>query len=138
MPFYGKKGAQFPPHISFPIAGIGVSNGFPSLMALLKSRGATKKVISVLPIGGGIGITIGPLITTYLMKDDGKSLVYYYIECSVVFNGDVSASIIQNAKKLRKNVEFELKLGIHWKNPKFYLSRRFRTLLSSLTSIICQ
>ena len=52
--------------------GIGVSNGFPSLMALIKSQGASKKVISVLPIGGGIGITIGPLLTTYLMNDNGE------------------------------------------------------------------
>ena len=52
-----------------------MSNGFPSLMALLKSLGASKKVISVLPIGGGIGITLGPLITTYLMNDDGKCML---------------------------------------------------------------
>ena len=54
------------------IAGIGVSNGFPSLMALIKSQGASKKVVAVLPIGGGIGITIGPLLTTFLMNDNGK------------------------------------------------------------------
>ena len=49
-----------------------MSNGFPSLMALIKSQGASKKVVAVLPIGGGIGITIGPLLTTFLMNDDGK------------------------------------------------------------------
>ena len=49
-----------------------MSNGFPSLMALMKSQGASKKVVSILPIGGGIGITVGPLLTTYLMNDNSK------------------------------------------------------------------
>jgi len=54
-------------------------------MALIKSQGASKKVVAVLPIGGGIGITIGPLLTTFLMNDDvaGPGPGFYSLFCVV-------------------------------------------------------
>ena len=53
-------------------SGIGLSNGFPSLLALMKSQGASKRVMAILTIGGPLGMALGPFVTTFIMSDNGK------------------------------------------------------------------
>ena len=62
------------------ITGIGVSNGFPSMMALMKSQGASKKVIAVLSTSSCLGITFGPFATTFIMNDNGKEFILLLIQ----------------------------------------------------------
>eukprot|EP00116_Pleurobrachia_bachei_P008120 sb/3468382/ len=64
-------------------SGLGVSNLFPSLMALTKGLGASKKVLTMLPMGGMVGVTIGPLLTTFLMDDKvaGPGQGFYIVFC---------------------------------------------------------